>query len=51
MSGSNVERGGDDMTKARLMYLLVFAALLVASVAGWGCFFRPLGMNDGGWIN
>jgi hypothetical protein len=35
------------MTKARLLYLLVFAALLAVSLGG---FFKPLGMNDGGWI-
>jgi hypothetical protein len=35
------------MTKARLLYLLVFAALL-AYFLGW-C-FRPWGPNDGGWI-
>jgi len=35
------------MTKARLLYLLVFAALLAFSL---GCTWKPLGMNDGGWI-
>jgi hypothetical protein len=35
------------MTKARLLYLLVFAALLAISL---GCIFKPLGMSDGGWI-
>jgi len=34
------------MTKARLLYLLVFAALLAFYL---GC-FKPLGMSDGGWI-
>lgn len=33
------------MTKARLMYLLVFAALLAFALA----MYRPVGMNDGGW--
>jgi hypothetical protein len=33
------------MTKARLLYLLVIAALFASLV---GC-FRPTGMNDGGW--
>jgi hypothetical protein len=35
------------MTKARLLYLLVFAALLAVALGG---IFKPLGMNDGGWI-
>jgi hypothetical protein len=35
------------MTKARLIYLLVFAALLAFSF-GW-C-FTPWGPNDGGWV-
>ena len=35
------------MTKARLLYLLVFAALLAFS---FGCLFRPGGVSDGGWI-
>ena len=33
------------MTKARLLYLLVFAALFASLIAKLG----PLGMNDGGW--
>jgi hypothetical protein len=36
------------MTKARLIYLLVFAALLAYFVA---CVFRPHGMNDGGSVS
>jgi hypothetical protein len=38
------------MTKARLIFLLVFAALLATNF-GW-CFglLKPLGVNDGGWI-
>ena len=39
------------MTKARLVFLLVFAALLVSALSGWCMLFRPFGMNDGGWIN
>jgi hypothetical protein len=35
------------MTKARLLYLLVSAALLAFYL---GVAFKPLGMNDGGWI-
>ena len=35
------------MTKARLMYLLVFAALLAFALA---TLYRPLGMNDGGSV-
>ena len=35
------------MTKARLLYLLVSAALLAFYV---GVLYKPLGMNDGGWI-
>jgi hypothetical protein len=35
------------MTKARLLYLLVFAALLAFYLGG---IFKPAGMNDGGWI-
>jgi len=35
------------MTKARLLYLLVSAALLAFQ---FGLLFKPLGMNDGGWI-
>jgi hypothetical protein len=35
------------MTKARLLYLLVFAALMAFYLGG---IFKPLGMNDGGWI-
>jgi hypothetical protein len=35
------------MTKARLIFLLVFAALLASSFA---FLFRPGGVNDGGWI-
>jgi hypothetical protein len=35
------------MTKARLLYLLVFAALLAIALGG---IFKPLGMSDGGWI-
>lgn len=34
------------MTKARLLYLLVIAALLASLLGGK---FNPLGMNDGGW--
>jgi hypothetical protein len=34
------------MTKARLLYLLVFAALLALALGG-AC--HPAGMNDGGW--
>lgn len=34
------------MTKARLIYLLVFAALLAFALAA---VCRPHGMNDGGW--
>jgi hypothetical protein len=34
------------MTKARLLYLLVFAALLAFYLGS----MKPLGMNDGGWI-
>jgi hypothetical protein len=35
------------MTKARLLYLLVFAALLAFYL---GAAIKPLGMNDGGWL-
>lgn len=35
------------MTKARLLYLLVFAALLAFYL---GAAMKPLGMSDGGWI-
>jgi hypothetical protein len=34
------------MTKARLLYVLVIAALFAFYL---GCFYRPTGMNDGGW--
>ena len=34
------------MTKARLLYLLVFAALLAFYA---GLCVKPVGMNDGGW--
>jgi hypothetical protein len=34
------------MTKARLLYLLVIAALFASLVGGA---LKPLGMNDGGW--
>ena len=41
------------MTKARLMYLLVFAALLAFYAGGLFrlCLGHPWGMNDGGWID
>jgi hypothetical protein len=40
------------MTKARLIYLLVFAALLAFYAGGFlRLCLRPLGMNDGGWID
>ena len=48
MSGSN-SRSTEEvtyMTKARLLYLLVFAALLAFYL---GSCFKPSGMNDGGW--
>jgi hypothetical protein len=35
------------MTKARLLYLLVFAALLAFYL---GCAYKGHGPNDGGWI-
>jgi hypothetical protein len=35
------------MTKARLLYLLVFAALLAFYL---GCMQHGHGPNDGGWI-
>ncbi len=39
------------MTKARLIFLLVFAALLVTALSGFFSCFKPWGMNDGGWID
>jgi hypothetical protein len=40
------------MTKARLIYLLVFAALLAFYASGClHLLMRPWGMNDGGWID
>ncbi|MES1246853.1 MAG: hypothetical protein ABUS54_04175 [Actinomycetota bacterium] len=40
------------MTKARLMYLLVFAALLAFYAGGFlHIVLKPFGMNDGGWID
>jgi hypothetical protein len=35
------------MTKARLIFLLVFAALMAFYL---GFCFKPFGPNDGGWI-
>jgi hypothetical protein len=46
MFASKSKGGGDDMTKARLLYLLVFAALLAFYL---GC-YHGHGPNDGGWI-
>jgi hypothetical protein len=40
------------MTKARLIYLLVFAALFAFYAGGFLHFLlKPGGMNDGGWID
>jgi hypothetical protein len=40
-------KGGDDVTKARLIYLLVIASIFALAFAG---LFRPHGMNDGGGL-
>lgn len=39
------------MTKARLIFLLVFAALIAFNALGLLKGIAPLGMNDGGWID
>jgi len=38
------------MTKARLLYLLVFAALLAFYLGCFGFHMKPFGASDGGWI-
>ena len=51
MSGSRSREEVTNMTKARLMFLLVFAALIAYNALGLLKGFKPFGMNDGGWID